>query len=122
MVNNFKKFTGLPRKAATRLLHQPVQPRTGKRRGRPGKYGTGDAEALRVVWAARDRLCSRRLHPFFPEMIRVLRQHGEQRIDAATEAQLCRMSPSTIERPLSPSRRLCGRRGLHTTRPGSLLK
>lgn len=122
MLDEFTKVTSLHRKAAIRLLHQPVQPRTGKRRGRPGKYGTGDAEALRVVWAASDRLCSRRLHPFLPEMIRVLRQHGEQRIDAATEAQLCRMSPSTIDRLLSPSRRLGGRRGLTTTRSGSLLK
>jgi hypothetical protein len=67
-------------------------------------------------------LCSKRLQPFLPEMIRVLRQHGEQRIEASTEAQLCRMSPSTIDRLLRPYRQPGGRRGLTTTRPGSLLK
>ena len=122
MLDEFTQVTSLHRKAAIRLLHRPVQPRTGKRRGRPGKYGTEEAEALRVAWEASDRLCSKRLHPFLPEMIRVLRQHGEQRIDAATEAQLCQMSPSTIDRLLSPSRRQGGRRGLTTTRSGSLLK
>ena len=77
---------------------------------------------LRVVWEASDRLCSKRLQPFLPEMVKVLRQHGEQRFDAATEGQLCRMSPATIDRLLRPSRRLGGRRGLTTTRPVSLLK
>jgi hypothetical protein len=55
-------------------------------------------------------------------MVKVLRQHGEQRLDAATEGQLCRMSPATIDRLLRPSRRLGGRRGFTTTRPVSLLK
>jgi hypothetical protein len=55
-------------------------------------------------------------------MIRVLRQHGEQHIDTDLEAQLCQMSTSTIDRLLKPCRRLGGRKGLSTTRPGSLLK
>jgi hypothetical protein len=55
-------------------------------------------------------------------MIRVLRQHGERVIDASTETELRRMSPSTIDRLLRPCRKLGGRRGLPTTRPGSLLK
>jgi hypothetical protein len=122
MLDEFTQVTGLHRKAAIRLLHRLGQPRTGKRRGRPRKYGTGAAEGLRVVWEAADRLCSKRLQPFLPEMVRVLRQHGEQMIDASTETQLCRMSPSTIDRLLRPCRRLGGRRSPSTTKPGSLLK
>ncbi|MDP2932459.1 MAG: transposase family protein [Chloroflexota bacterium] len=122
MLDEFTKVTGLHRKAALRLLNRLGQPKRGKGRGRPRKYGTGVAEALKAVWEASDRLCSKRLQPFLPEMVKVLRQHGEQRIDASTEAQLCRMSPSTIDRLLRPCRRLGGRRGLTTTRPGSLLK
>jgi len=41
---------------------------------------------------------------------------------AEIEAQLCRMSPSTIDRLLHPWHRLGGRRPFTTTRPGSLLK
>ena len=122
MLDEFTKVTGLHRKAAIRLLHRRSQPRSSKRRGRPRRYGTESPKPLRAVWEASDRLCSRRLQPFLPEMIRVLRQHGEQMIDAATETQLCRMSPSTIDRLLRPYRKLGGRRGLTTTRPGSLLK
>ena len=79
-------------------------------------------DPLRVIWEASDRLCSKRLQPFIPEMISVLREHGEQNVDRDTEAQLSRMSASTIDRLLSPWRKFGGRRGLSTTRPGSLLK
>ena len=121
MLDEFTQVTGLHRKAAIRLLNRlSLSGAAGKRRGRPRKYDTGVAEALRVVWESSDRLCSRRLQPFLPEMARVLRQHGEQVIDAATEAQLCRMSSSTIDRLLRPHRRLGGRRGLTTTRPRTL--
>jgi hypothetical protein len=49
ILDEFTKVTGLHRKAAIRLLHRPSQSRAVKRRGRPRKYGTGVAEALRVV-------------------------------------------------------------------------
>jgi hypothetical protein len=121
ILDEFTQVTGLHRKAAIRLLKRINQPAGNKRCGRPRKYGRV-GEALRVVWEASDRLCSRRLQPFIPEMVRVLRQHGEQPIDSDTEALLCRMSPSTIDRQLRPWRRFGGRRGLSTTKPGSLLK
>ena len=122
MLDEFTKVTGLHRKAAIRLLHRLGRARVSKRLGRPRVYGTGVAEALRAAWEASDRLCSRRLQPFLPEMIRVLRRHSAQMIDATTETELCRMSPSTIDRLLRPWRKFGGRRGLSTTRPGSLLK
>lgn len=122
MLDEFVQVTGLHRKAAIRLLNQVSQLTAGKRRGRQRKYGSEVAEALREVWEASDRLCSKRLKPFLPEMAEVLRRHGEQRIDASLEAQLCSMSPSTIDRMLRPYRRLGGWKPLSTTRPGSLLK
>ncbi|MFC1970416.1 hypothetical protein ACFLV0_00520 [Chloroflexota bacterium] len=84
MLDEFTQVTGLHRKAAIRLLHRLRQPGVGKRHGRPRRYGTGVAEALRAVWEASDRLCSKRLQPFLPEMVKVLRQHGEQQFDAST--------------------------------------
>ncbi len=122
MLDEFMQVTGLHRKAVIRLLNKTNQPGTGKRRGRPRKYGSVVAGMLRAIWEASDRLCSKRLQPFLPEMVEVLRQHGEQRINAFLEAQLCQMSPSTIDRLLRPYRKTGGRRSLSTTRPGSLLK
>jgi hypothetical protein len=116
------QVTGLHRKAAIRLLQRTNQPRVGKQRGRPKKYGSDVIGILKVVWEASDRLCSKRLQPFLPEIVRILRHHGEQRVDAFLEAQLCQMSPSTIDRSLRLYRKSGGRRSLSTTRPGSLLK
>jgi len=122
MLDEFIRVTGFHRKAAIRLLNRVSRPTLGKRRGRKRKYGSEVAEALKEVWEASDRLCSQRLKPFIPEMVKVLRRHGEQCIDTSLEAQLCQISRSTIDRLLRPYRRLGGRRPLSTTRPGSLLK
>jgi len=122
MLDEMTQVTGLHRKAAIRVLNRLDQSRAGKRRGRPREYGEVVSEALRVVWEASDRLCSKRLKPFLPEMVRVLRRNGEQQIDASVEMKLCQMSSSTIDRLLRTCRRAGGRRGLTTTRPGNLLK
>jgi len=122
ILDEFMNVTGYHRKSAIRLLHRRSRSIPRRRRGRPKKYTPNTAEALKMAWEAADRICSRRLKPFLPELIRVLRQHGEMCMTAEVEAQLCQISPSTIDRLLSPHRRLGGRRPLTTTKPGSLLK
>jgi len=122
ILDEFTKVIGCHRKAAIRLLRRANQPGANKRCGRPRQYGAAVTDALRVAWEATDRLCSKRLHPFLPELIKVLRRHGEGTMTAEIEAQLCRMSPSTIDRLLRPWRRVGGRRAFTTTKPGSLLK
>ncbi len=122
ILDEFTKVTGYHRKAVIRLLHQVNKPSTNKKRGRPRQYSAAVIGALRVAWEATDRLCSKRLRPFLPELIKVLRRHGESTMSAEVEAQLCRMSPSTIDRLLKPWRRLGGRHPFSTTKPASLLK
>ena len=67
-------------------------------------------------------MCSKRLHPFLPELVKVLRRHSESTLSAEVEAQLYRISPSPIDRLLHPYRRLGGRHPFTTTKLGSLLK
>lgn len=122
ILDEFTKVTGCHRKAAIRLLHRGNQQSTKKKRGRPRQYGIAVAEALRLVWEATDRLCSRRLHPFLPELVTVLRRQGESALTANIEVQICKISPATIDRLLRPYRRLGGRHPFTTTKPGSLLK
>lgn len=121
ILDEFVTVTGYHRKAVIRLLRRSKVRHRDSRRGRPATY-VDVIQPLKAIWEASDRLCSRRLQPFIPEMVEVLRQHREVLIDASTEAQLCRMSPSTIDRLLRPWRRFGGRRGLSTTKPSSLLK
>jgi len=122
ILDEFTKVVGCHRKAAIRLLHRTNRVRIGRKRGCPRRYGAPVADALRVVWEATDRLCSKRLHPFLPELAKVLKRYGEITITADIEAQLCQMSPSTIDRLLHPWRQVGGRRVFTTTKPGSLLK
>jgi hypothetical protein len=122
ILDEFTRVTNYHRKAAIRLLHRGNQSKANKRRGRPRQYGEAVVGALRLAWEATDRLCSKRLQPFLPELVRVLRRHGDTTMTADIEAQLCRMSPSTIDRLLHHWRRLGGRHPLTTTKPASLLK
>lgn len=122
ILDEFTKVTGLHRKAAIRLLRNKSQRTIKKKRGRTKYYGSEVALVLRRLWEASDRLCSKRLRPFIPEMMRVLRRHGELQINMMLESQLCQISPATIDRLLKPWRQLGSRRGLATTKPGSLLK
>ena len=122
ILDEFVSVTRYHRKSAIRLLHRKPRGLPWRRRGRPRQYGSRTVEALKVAWEATDRLCSRRLQPFLPELIKVLRRHGEKLMNAEVEVQLCRISPSTIDRLLRPYRRLGGRRPFSTTKPGSLLK
>ena len=78
--------------------------------------------ALRLAWEASDCLCSKRLQLFLPELASVLKRCGELAVTEEIEAQLCRMSPSTIDRVLRRWRGSTKRHGLSTTRQGTLLK
>jgi len=120
ILDELERVTGYHRKAALRLLTGKQERSTG-RRGRPRRY-SNLLQPLKVIWEASDRLCSKRLQPFIPEMARVMREQGEQHLDADLEGQPCQMSAATIGRLLRPYRRLGGRKPFSTTKPGSLLK
>jgi hypothetical protein len=122
ILDEFTRVTGRHRKAAIRLIRHSNRRGGTKKHGRPRRYGAAVAGALKVAWEATDRLCSKRLQPFLPELIAVLRRHGEGSIPAEVAAHLCQISPATIDRLLRPWRQGGGRRPLSTTRPGSLLK
>ena len=122
ILDEFVQVSGYHRKAAIRLLHRNGSPERGRRRGRQRCYGSEVVDVLHQIWEASDRLCSKRLKPFLGELARVMRQHGQLHFNAAVEAQLCQMSPATIDRLLRPCRRLGGRHRFSTTKPGSLLK
>ena len=122
ILDEFTKTTGLHRKAAIRLLNHRSSASGRKRSGRPPRYGIVVIEALRAVWEASDRLCSKRLHPFLPELLEVMRRCGESKMTIEIEEELCRMSPATIDHLLHPWKLKSGRRSFSAIRPGSLLR
>jgi hypothetical protein len=122
MLNEFVATTGMHRKGMIRLLNRRSRSSGSKTRGRPRLYRHEAMVALKVVWEASDCLCSKRLQPFLPELVGILKRCGELTMTGETEAQLCQMSPSTIDRLLRRWRESGTRRGLSTTKPGTLLK
>jgi hypothetical protein len=122
ILDEFTNVIGCHRKSAIRLLKAKRRSDLRRRRGRSKEYGADVVGVLRMAWEATDRLCSKRLQPFLPELVPVLRKYDDTFISTQVAAQLRRMSPSTIDRVLRPWRKLGGRRPLSCTKPGSLLK
>ena len=122
MLNEFVATTGMHRKAVIRSLNRRGRSSGKEKRGRPRLYGFEVMAALKVVWKATDCLCSKRLQPFLPELVGIMKRCGELTMTGDIEAQLCQMSPSTIDRGLRRWRGNGTRRGLSTTKPGTLLK
>ena len=122
ILDEFTKTTGLHRKAAIRLLNKETAKHSSKKRGRPRKYSHDAAEVLKTAWEAEDRICSKRLHPFLNDLVKILKKNNDIEVSPAVETQLRQISPATIDRLLRPFRQQGNRHRFSTTRPGSLLK
>jgi hypothetical protein len=121
ILDEFVAATGYHRKYAIRVLKRGHKPKGLKKAGRRKIYQGGVVQALIQIWEICGRICSKRLHPFLPEMVRVLERHDELILDEETKHLLLAMSRSTIDRCLRPAR-FETRPALATTKPGTLLK
>jgi hypothetical protein len=121
ILDEFVANTGYHRKHAIRLLKKGVSQSRRKKAGRPRVYRSEVILVLIKIWAICDQICSRRLHPFLAEMVEVLERHGELVLSPLVKHSLLQMSRATIDRCLH-SERQKPRRGLSTTKPGTLLK
>jgi len=98
-------------------LHQEHLKKPGPRKIYQGEVVT----ALEYIWEICGQICSRRLQPFLPEMVKALERNHEIHLSRGTKALLLQMSRSSIDRCLSSAYR-AHPHGLSTTRPGTLLK
>ena len=122
VLDEFVRVTGYHRKSAIRALNRPSQVGRIEKRGRPRKYRSPVASELKYLWEITDHLCSKRLHPFLPELMNILKRSGNHIISHEVETDLRSLSPSTIDRLLRTCRQKGGRSRFSTTRPGTLLK
>jgi len=121
ILDEFIAATNYHRKYALRILKNPGHRKQHKPKGRRKVYQDEVVTALTRIWEICGRICSKRLHPFLPEMVAVLERHDELVLCEETKQLLFQMSRSTIDRCLQPAR-FEHRKGLSTTKPGSLLK
>ena len=121
LLEGLVRATAYNRKHAIKLLNSGSAPSKLSKRQRKPKYSIGDFKALKFVWLASNRICSKRLQPFLESFVDSLVRHGHLNISKAIRYRLLGMSASTIDRLLKEERKKLAR-GRSTTRPGSLLK
>ncbi|GAP20625.1 integrase catalytic domain-containing protein [Leptolinea tardivitalis] len=114
-------ITGYHRKYAIRVLGRTGKPRAKKKPGPRRIYQGEVVTALEYIWEICGQICSKRLKPFLPEIVKVLERNNEIHISPETKKLLLQMSRSSIDRCLS-SRYDVRPHGLSTTKPGTLLK
>lgn len=123
ILNEFIAATGYHRKYAIRVLKRGPRPRgLRKKSGRQKVYQGEVVEVLKQIWEILGQICSKRLKPFLPEIVDVLERCKEIEMTPETKTLLLKMSCSTIDRCLRPVRFENKKRGLSTTKPGTLLK
>ena len=122
ILDEFIAATCYHRKYALRILKQELFRKKNKKRGRQKTYQGEVVVALEQIWEICGRICSKRLHPFLPEMVKVLERCGELELPVDIKALLLKMSRSSIDRCLVTVRHQAHPRGLSTTKPGTLLK
>jgi hypothetical protein len=122
ILDEFCLNCGYHRKAALRLLNRPLHAGTAKRSGPKVVYDPAELlPVLKLVWLASDQLCSKLLKRALPEWL----EHQERRSAPLPEAfkeKLLAISPAQLDRLLKPVRVRYPRKGLATTRPGTLLR
>ena len=122
LLDGFCEICGYHRKHAIRLLREKACNKTShapKPRGR--KRGYDDPIILRVlktIWRAANLPCAKRLHAMLPVWL----PFYEFELPKALEQQVLQLSAATMDRLLKPLRGKYHKRGLATTKPGSLLK
>ncbi|WP_228973506.1 hypothetical protein [Streptomyces sp. DH12] len=116
--------TGWHRSHARRALLDASRPRPARpARGGRTPYDADVVAALTFCWTILDMPAGKRLAPVLPELVPVLRRHGELAVDDETAALLTGMSAATIDRRLAPLRRGSGGPvPAARIRPGSLLR
>ena len=120
ILDDFTASTDYARKHAIVLLNgsrtvPTVQP------SRKRKYDEQVRQALTQLWHVANGICSKRLVPFLPELIKSMERHGHLALPEEVRSKLLTISPATMDRLLKQEREK-SRKSHSATRPGSLLK
>jgi hypothetical protein len=123
--DEFCSVCGYHRKYAIKLLNQsPLQEinNQSKRAGRKKKYHTvGVINFLKILWKRTNLICSDRLKAAIPIWLPIYKK-SISALSKKDEELLRSISPATIDRILAKFRGKYTKRGLCTTRPGSIIR
>ena len=110
---------GYNRKYAIRVLNKKPEKKTPQKAGRKKKYNHPEIiTAIKTIWKATNLICSKRLKTAIPIWL----PFYEGKLTEENRNLLYEISPATIDRLLKPIRSKFKKKGLSTTKPGSLIK
>lgn len=122
ILDEFCATCGYHRKAALRLLNRPLRTAPPKRSGPKLLYEPAAVlPVLKTVWLASDQLCSKLLKAALPQWLEHHAPSGAP-LPEALKKKLLKISPAQIDRLLRPARVQHPKKGIATTRPGTLLR
>jgi len=115
-------LTGYHRKSLTRLFLRGIPVQKGAiRRPRESRYAP-ILPHLKKLWAVTFYACGKRLQPFLPELLSVMKRFGEIYVTPTEESLLLSLSAATMDRMLRGERASMTIRGRTLTKPGTLLR
>jgi len=123
ILDEFCKNCNYNRKYAIRLLNSPLKTKSKDNlscRGRKKTYDDAIIEkVLTDIWIATNLPCSKRFKYLIPLWLPF---YKKQKISEDIKQKLLEISSSTIDRMIAPSRAKFCKKGLATTKPGSIIK
>lgn len=123
ILDEYTKNTNHNRKYVIHQLNKVNLSSINRRpRKRKSRYGAELLEPLEKLYEIFDCACGQRLKPAIVTELERLRSFGEINISDENAERLKEMSTATIDRRLSKIRQKYSRKGLSSTKPGSLLK
>ena len=123
IIDDVVELTNYKRKYAIHQLNNIKETTNKKKRdGNNKKYTEEIKEALVKVWYASNRICSKRLAGFLPEMVQIMHDKNHLNLEDKNKKLLATISASSIDRLLKTERALKKRRGKSSTNSVSLLQ
>ena len=122
LIEQLMEITDYSRKHAMWILKHPPRPRKQRRWRRRSSPYRCILPKLKKLWVVSDAACGKRFGPMIPNLLDALQRHREITVSAKEKQLLLSISPATVDRLLSPSRKRLQLKGRSSTKPGSLLK
>ncbi|MFZ4591372.1 MAG: hypothetical protein ACOYN6_10270 [Ignavibacteria bacterium] len=126
ILDEFCKVCGYNRKYAIRKLSREtrLKPQSRLKIGRPKiYYGRAIETYIQDVWKKTNLICSKRLIVPLKEWLKFYEEEDEVgKLTEEDKKLLRQISPSTIDRLLARYRNRYQKRGLSTTKPGSIIR
>jgi len=120
LLDEFCEQYGFSRKHAIKLLGEGLAVRRTSRRSGPQPKYVPIAEVVGRIWRAAEQLCGKRLACALPLWLPHYQRHYGKLLPSQSKL-LDQISAATLDR-LLVQQRLKGLRGLHGTKPGTLLR